>query len=60
MAAVREMDDATSWAPTGCAGWAARDPVFHCPTDSQRALTALHTPTGAVPNRDADRLPLFG
>ncbi|WP_336317812.1 hypothetical protein [Streptomyces lavendofoliae] len=54
------MDDATSWAPTGCAGWAARDPVFHCPTDSQRALTALHTPTGAVPNRDADRLPLFG
>ncbi|MGA5098627.1 maleylpyruvate isomerase N-terminal domain-containing protein [Streptomyces lavendulocolor] len=38
MAAVREIDDEASWAPTGCTGWAARDLVFHCLTDAQRAL----------------------
>ncbi|MGI5359146.1 maleylpyruvate isomerase N-terminal domain-containing protein [Streptomyces sp. CA-252508] len=53
MAAVREIDDEASWAPTGCTGWAARDLVFHCLTDAQRALNALHTPTDAPPDRDA-------
>ncbi|RST05237.1 hypothetical protein E2C00_16370 [Streptomyces sp. WAC05374] len=53
MAAVRELDDERSWAPTGCAGWAARDLVFHCLTDAQRALNALHSPTGEAPDRDA-------
>ncbi|MGI5478974.1 hypothetical protein [Streptomyces lavendofoliae] len=49
MAAVREMDDETSWAPTGCTGGAARVLVFHCLTDAQRALTALHTPPERYP-----------
>ncbi|GAA2497944.1 maleylpyruvate isomerase N-terminal domain-containing protein [Streptomyces gobitricini] len=53
MAAVRKIDDEASWAPTGCTGWAARDLVFHCLTDAQRALNALHTPTDAAPDRDA-------
>ncbi|MFF8833204.1 maleylpyruvate isomerase N-terminal domain-containing protein [Streptomyces sp. NPDC015131] len=53
MAAVREIDDERSWAPTGCAGWAARDLVFHCLTDVRRGLNALHTPTAARPDRDA-------
>ncbi|MEV3987413.1 maleylpyruvate isomerase N-terminal domain-containing protein [Streptomyces sp. NPDC049837] len=53
MAAVREIDDERSWAPTGCTGWAARDLVFHCLTDAQRALNALHTPTDDPPDRDA-------
>ncbi|ORT57012.1 maleylpyruvate isomerase N-terminal domain-containing protein [Streptomyces sp. CB03238] len=52
-AAVREIDDERSWAPTGCTGWAARDLVFHCLTDVQRALNALHMPTDAEPDRDA-------
>lgn len=39
---VREIDDDQSWGPTRCAGWAVRDLVFHCLSDAQRALTALH------------------
>ena len=31
----------TSWAPTGCTGWAVRDLVHHCWSDAQRALVAL-------------------
>lgn len=53
MAAVRATDDERSWAPTGCTGWAVRDLVFHCLTDAQRALNALHTPTDATPDRNA-------
>ncbi|QGV76944.1 maleylpyruvate isomerase N-terminal domain-containing protein [Streptomyces ficellus] len=53
MAAVREIDDDGSWAPTGCTGWAARDLVFHCLSDARRALTALHSPADAAPDRDA-------
>lgn len=49
---VRQLDDDRSWAATGCTGWAVRDLVFHCLADAQRALTALHTPTDAAPDRD--------
>lgn len=47
---VGEQD---SWRPTGCAGWAVRDLTHHCLSDAQRALVALHTPTGAPADRDA-------
>jgi hypothetical protein len=50
---VRGLDDEASWTPTGCTGWAARDLVFHCLGDAQRALVALHTPSGREPDRDA-------
>ena len=50
---VAAMDDATSWLPTGCEGWAVRDLALHCLGDARRALVALHTPTDAPPDRDA-------
>jgi hypothetical protein len=46
------LDEAGSWAPTGCAGWAARDLVFHLLGDAQRALVALATPAVAPADRD--------
>ncbi|MFJ9147877.1 maleylpyruvate isomerase N-terminal domain-containing protein [Streptomyces sp. NPDC102270] len=52
-AVVRPLDDEESWRPTGCAGWAVRDLVFHCTADAQRALVALHTPAAGPPDRDA-------
>lgn len=52
-AVVRPLGDEESWLPTGCAGWAVRDLVFHCVGDAQRALVALHTPASAQPDRDA-------
>ncbi|MGW0418974.1 maleylpyruvate isomerase N-terminal domain-containing protein [Streptomyces sp. NPDC003015] len=52
-AVVRPLDDEESWRPTGCAGWAVRDLVFHCAGDAQRALVALHTPAAGPPDRDA-------
>ncbi|RLV50503.1 hypothetical protein D9V37_00465 [Nocardioides mangrovicus] len=52
-AVLDRIDDDTSYAPTGCVGWAVRDLVFHCAMDAQRALVALHTPTDTAPDRDA-------
>lgn len=50
---LADCDEPSSWAPTGCRGWAVRDLTFHCLTDAQRALVALHSPTSAAPDRDA-------
>lgn len=50
---VETLDDEASWLPTGCTGWAVRDLVFHCVSDAQRALVALHTPVSAAPDRGA-------
>jgi len=50
---VATMDDATSWLPTACEGWAVRDLVHHCLGDAQRGLVALHTPADGPPDRDA-------
>ncbi|MET7733452.1 maleylpyruvate isomerase N-terminal domain-containing protein [Streptomyces sp. NPDC005402] len=52
-AVVSPLGDEESWRPTGCAGWAVRDLVFHCAGDAQRALVALHTPAVGPPDRDA-------
>ena len=52
-AVLREVDEDGSWSPTGCRGWAVRDLTFHCLSDAQRALVALHTPTADEPDRDA-------
>ncbi|MER6566069.1 maleylpyruvate isomerase N-terminal domain-containing protein [Streptomyces sp. NPDC001093] len=52
-AAVAGLGDEESWLPTGCTGWAVRDLVFHCLTDAQRALVALHTPAREPADRDA-------
>ncbi|MDN0197866.1 maleylpyruvate isomerase N-terminal domain-containing protein [Streptomyces sp. S.PNR 29] len=52
-AVVRPLGDEESWQPTGCAGWAVRDLVFHCLADAQRALVALHTPADGPTDRDA-------
>lgn len=51
--AVRTVDDERSWLPTDCTGWAVRDLVFHCLTDAQRGLVALHSPADGRPDRDA-------
>ncbi|MER6546075.1 maleylpyruvate isomerase N-terminal domain-containing protein [Streptomyces sp. NPDC001250] len=52
-AVVAGLGDEESWLPTGCTGWAVRDLVFHCLTDAQRALVALHTPSPEPADRDA-------
>ncbi|MGW3208088.1 maleylpyruvate isomerase N-terminal domain-containing protein [Streptomyces sp. NPDC001135] len=52
-AVVSGLGDEESWLPTGCTGWAVRDLVFHCLTDAQRALVALHTPVREPVDRDA-------
>ncbi|GGU97477.1 maleylpyruvate isomerase [Streptomyces filipinensis] len=52
-AAVAGLSDEESWLPTGCTGWAVRDLVFHCVTDAQRALVALHTPANEPVDRNA-------
>ncbi|MFD8388009.1 maleylpyruvate isomerase N-terminal domain-containing protein [Streptomyces sp. NPDC059680] len=52
-AVVAGLGDEESWLPTGCTGWAVRDLVFHCLTDAQRALVALHTPAREPADRDA-------
>lgn len=53
MAVVEPLEDEESWVPTACTGWAARDLVFHCLGDAQRALVALHTPASGPADRDA-------
>jgi hypothetical protein len=50
---LREVDDEASWQPTGCRGWAVRDLTYHCVSDAQRALVALHNPTDDEPDLDA-------
>ncbi|MFF6995304.1 maleylpyruvate isomerase N-terminal domain-containing protein [Streptomyces sp. NPDC008313] len=50
---VAPLGDEESWLPTGCAGWAVRDLVFHCLLDAQRGLVALHTPAAGPADRDA-------
>jgi hypothetical protein len=52
-AVLRAVDEDGSWSPTGCRGWSVRDLTFHCLSDAQRALVALHTPADAAPDRDA-------
>ncbi|WP_330336198.1 maleylpyruvate isomerase N-terminal domain-containing protein [Streptomyces sp. NBC_00557] len=52
-AVVAALGDEESWLPTGCTGWAVRDLVFHCVSDAQRALVALHTPSPRPVDRDA-------
>lgn len=52
-AVVKTITDERSWLPTGCVGWSVRDLVFHCVSDAQRGLVALHTPVERPPDRDA-------
>ncbi|MDP9072721.1 MAG: maleylpyruvate isomerase N-terminal domain-containing protein [Actinomycetota bacterium] len=47
------LDEPASWRPTGCAGWAVRDLVFHLLGDAQRALVAFATPASRPADRDA-------
>lgn len=53
LARTDTLDEQTAWRPTGCAGWTARDLVFHLLTDAQRALVALGTPAEGAPDVDA-------
>jgi len=53
LAVTQSLDEPDGWQPTGCAGWCVRDLVFHLLADAQRALVALHTPTGRAPDTDA-------
>lgn len=50
---VSGLDDDAGWQPTRCAGWTARDLVFHLLGDAQRALVALHTPASTPADVDA-------
>lgn len=50
---VTEIDEDRSWRPTGCTGWSVRDLTFHCLSDAQRGLVALHTPADRPADRDA-------
>lgn len=50
---VSALDEPMSWRPSGCAGWAVRDLVFHLLSDAQRALVALATPAPGAVVRDA-------
>jgi uncharacterized protein (TIGR03083 family) len=52
-AVVAPLGDEESWLPTACTGWAVRDLIFHCLSDAQRALVALHTPAPGPADRDA-------
>ncbi len=50
---VSGLDEESSWAPSGCVGWAARDLVLHLLGDAQRALVALGTPAAEAADRTA-------
>ncbi len=52
-AAVGVVGPDDSWAGTGCLGWSVRDLTFHCWTDAERALVAVHTPAAQEPDLDA-------
>ncbi|MEV5505754.1 maleylpyruvate isomerase N-terminal domain-containing protein [Streptomyces orinoci] len=53
LALTGSLDDESGWRPTGCAGWTARDLVFHLLGDAQRALVAFGTPAEGPPDVDA-------
>jgi mycothiol maleylpyruvate isomerase-like protein len=53
LARTDALDETAAWRATGCAGWTARDLVFHLLTDAQRALVALGTPAAGVADVDA-------
>ncbi len=53
LACTDALDEEAAWRPTGCAGWTARDLVFHLLTDAQRALVALGTPADGAADVDA-------
>ena len=46
------MDDAAWRAPSRCAGWSARDLLYHQLLDAQRALRTLALPSGGTPDVD--------
>jgi hypothetical protein len=50
---VASLDEAASWRPTACVGWAVRDLVQHVLGDAQRALVALATPATNPADKDA-------
>lgn len=52
---VSALDEQTSWLPTRCAGWAARDLVAHHLADAQRALVAFGTPADGPADGPADK-----
>jgi hypothetical protein len=52
-AVAEAVTEESAWLPTGCTGWAIRDLIFHCLSDAQRGLVALHTPADRPPDRDA-------
>jgi Mycothiol maleylpyruvate isomerase N-terminal domain len=49
----QSLDEASSWAPTACAGWTVRDLFQHLLGDAQRALVAFATPARGPADRDA-------
>jgi Mycothiol maleylpyruvate isomerase N-terminal domain len=51
---VAGLGDAELMLPTGCAGWAVTDVLYHQLLDAQRALVAFATP-GPGPARPAGR-----
>ena len=49
---VTGLGEAELMRPTGCAGWAVADVLFHQLLDAQRALAAFATPVTEPPDRD--------
>ena len=49
---VTGVGEAELMRPTGCAGWAVADVLFHQLLDAQRALVAFATPVTEPPDRD--------
>ena len=49
---VTGLGEAELMRPTGCAGWAVSDVLFHQLLDAQRALVAFATPVTEPPDRD--------
>ena len=49
---VTGLGEAELMRPTGCAGWAVTDVLFHQLLDAQRALVAFATPVTESPDRD--------
>jgi hypothetical protein len=49
---VTGLGEAELMRPTGCAGWAVTDVLFHQLLDAQRALVAFATPVTEPPDRD--------
>ncbi len=49
---VTGLGEAELMRPSGCAGWAVTDVLYHQLLDAQRALVAFATPVPAPPDRD--------